>query len=120
MGWSFTPDTPVYLQIRRRLRADILRGRWQAGEAFPTVRALAVEAAVNPNTVQRALTCLEEEGLLLTRGTAGRFVTGDETALTAARDRAAREAMKDLADRAKALGIRREELLTFIQEEEWT
>lgn len=120
MGWNFTPDTPVYIQIQRRLRAQILGGRWQAGEPFPTVRALAVEAAVNPNTVQRALTGLEEEGLLCTRGTAGRFVTGEETVLAAAKVRTAREAVEELIGRAKALGISREELLTFIREEEWT
>ena len=77
LAWKFKDGIPLTVQISDRIRQDILRGEYRAGEAFPTVRQLAAEASVNPNTVQKALVILENEGLLVTLGTAGRTVTED-------------------------------------------
>lgn len=74
MAWQFRGHSPVYRQIVRHIRADILNGRYQPDEQIPPVRQLAMEASVNPNTMQRALSALEDEGLLVSRGTVGRFV----------------------------------------------
>lgn len=120
MGWTFSAGRPVYVQLIERIRADILSGRYAADSPFPTVRQLALTAAVNPNTMQRALGELEREGLLVTHGTVGRFVTGDETVLAAARQRAAADALEGLLHTVRELGISRAELLTFIEtKEEW-
>lgn len=116
MSWKFNTRIPVFMQIVRRLRADILMGKYAAEEQIPSVRQLAFEASVNPNTVQRALTCLETEGLLYTRGTVGRFVTGDEQVLRHAKERMHREILEELVSDALAMGIEREELISFIQE----
>ena len=83
MTWQFRGHSPVYRQIVRHIRADILNGCYQPDEQIPPVRQLAMEAGVNPNTMQRALSALEDEGLLVSRGTVGRFVTSDEAALSA-------------------------------------
>lgn len=121
MGWTFSADLPVYVQIVRRIRADILSGRYPANSPFPSVRQLAFEASVNPNTMQRALCELENEGLLVTHGTAGRVVTGDQTVLAAARRQATADALEELLRAAQALGISKAELLTFIEEtKEWS
>ena len=85
MTWKFDSKIPVSLQLTHKLRIDILSGKYSPGEQFPPVRQLAYDASVNPNTVQKALTSLESEGLLITRGTVGRFVTDDESALTKAK-----------------------------------
>lgn len=115
MAWQFHGRAPVYLQIVSRIRADILSGKYQADEQIPSVRQLAFEASVNPNTMQRALTELEREGLLYAKGTIGRFVTSDKEVLRMARETMHREAMTNLVDEVLSLGITKEELLAFIQ-----
>ncbi len=115
MAWQFRGDTPVYRQIVSRLRVELLEGKYPSDGQIPPVRQLALEAAVNPNTMQRALTELENEGLLYTRSTAGRFVTSDEAVLRRARETMHRENMERLIGEALSLGITREELITFIQ-----
>ena len=64
MAWSFTADKPVYLQIAKRITGLVLSGEYKSGEQIPSVRQLALEAAVNPNTVQHAFTYLEDEGII--------------------------------------------------------
>ena len=104
MAWQFRGHSPVYRQIVRHIRADILNGRYQPDEQIPPVRQLAMEASVNPNTMQRALSALEDEGLLVSRGTVGRFVTSDEAALERARRTARQDALEKLAEEAQAAG----------------
>ena len=98
MAWQFNRSEAVFLQIARRLRNDILSKKFPTDKQFPTVRMLASEAAVNPNTMQKALSQLESEGLLYTRGTIGRFVTKDEETLQAATRKAHENAMRTLLD----------------------
>ena len=77
MGWNFDSNGAVSVQIANILRLDIITGKYKAGEWFPTVRQLAFEAGVNPNTMQKSLSVLENEGLLVNQGTNGRTVTDD-------------------------------------------
>ena len=75
MEWYFRNDQPIYTQLTQQITLAILSGSIPSGGRLPTVRELAAEAGVNPNTVQRALAELEGTGLLHTQRTAGRFVT---------------------------------------------
>ena len=118
MPWQFNRTEAVFLQITRRLRNDILTGKYPQDRQFPPVRQLAAEAAVNPNTMQKALLQLEREGLLYARGTVGRFVTTDSAVLAEARERMRRETVRSLLAEARALGITKAELIQFIEEEE--
>ena len=118
MEWSFHGRSPVFMQICDLLRTEILCGRYPPGAQFPTVRQLASEAAVNPNTMQRALTQLEDEGLLNSRGTLGRFVTSDTAILEAARAIMREETARNLLKEAYALGITKSDLIRLIQKEE--
>ncbi len=77
MNWSITGGRPVYLQLIEQMERAIVAGEYRAGARLPGVRELAAEAAVNPNTMQRALQELEARGLINTQRTAGRTVTGD-------------------------------------------
>ena len=115
MAWQFHGRAPVYLQIVSRMRADILSGRYTADQQIPTVRQLAFEASVNPNTMQRALSELEREGLLYAKGTVGRFVTSDINILQTAKEIMHREAMQSLVSEVLALGVSKQELIDFIQ-----
>lgn len=117
MTWQFRGHSPVYRQIVRHIRADILNGCYQPDEQIPPVRQLAMEAGVNPNTMQRALSALEDEGLLVSRGTVGRFVTSDEAALERARRTARQDALEKLAEEAHAAGLTLDDLVQYIREE---
>lgn len=74
MEWSFHEDAPIYLQIIHQMKAQIATGALAPGDKIPPVRELAMEAGVNPNTMQKALSELEREGILYSKRTAGRFV----------------------------------------------
>ena len=117
MAWSFNEHTPVYIQIADKLRNDIISGIFPAGEQIPTVRQLAMTAAVNPNTVQRALTELESEGIIHAKGTNGRFVTEDEQILLSAREASARRLVKDFIAQAQCMSISKSELIKMIEED---
>ena len=78
MKWEFKNGIPIYLQIIDQIKRQIVSGELAPGSRIPAVRDLAKEAGVNPNTMQRALTQLEQEGLLYTQRTSGRFVTQEE------------------------------------------
>ncbi len=104
MEWTFNEDAPIYLQIVQQFKAQIASGRWQPGEKIPSVRELALEAGVNPNTMQKALAELERAGMVFSQRTAGRFVSGE----VGQRDRLQREMasqlMQEFADRMETLG----------------
>ena len=120
MPWKFNEREAVFSQIATRLRGEIVSGMYPPGSQFPTVRQLAADAAVNPNTMQKALVGLEEEGLLESRGTAGRFVTADAEALFRASERIRREAVRTWLAEARALGFEKQDLIRYIEEEELT
>ncbi len=118
MAWSFDEYTPVYLQIADRIRNDIISGAYEKGAQIPPVRQLALTAAVNPNTVQHALTELESEGIIYSRGTSGRFVTDDLEIIASARQEAARKLIKDFIKQAESMSIDKKELIEMLEEEE--
>ena len=105
MDWKFSADRPVYQQIVSIIRAGILTGELPPGEKIPSVRDLAAEAQVNPNTMQRALTELEREGLLVSGGTSGRTVTEDPEVLEKMRERTLEELARECAEKFMVFGI---------------
>lgn len=105
MNWKFTGDRPVYQQIMATIRGAILKGELPPGRKIPSVRDLAAEAQVNPNTMQRALTELEREGLLISGGTSGRSVTQEESVLSTMREAALRELAVECAEKFMVFGI---------------
>ena len=117
MAWSFDKHTPVYLQIAERIRNDIISGVYPPSSQIPSVRQLALTAAVNPNTVQHALTALEGEGLIYSESTSGRFVTSDTDLICEAKRKAAKEFVAIFLKYAEQLSLSREELIKMIEEE---
>ena len=104
MAWIFSSSLPLYAQIADRIRSNIVCGVYAKQEKLPTVRELALEASVNPNTMQRAFACLESEGLVVTAGTTGRFVTDDDRVIQEAREKMAAILIGDFADKITRLG----------------
>lgn len=85
MEWQFTSDRPIYIQLSDQIVSGILTGKYKMGEKLPSVREFAEIAAVNPNTVQRALSELEAVGLIDNQRTTGKFVTQDEARIAMAK-----------------------------------
>ncbi|MEA4944178.1 MAG: GntR family transcriptional regulator [Propionicimonas sp.] len=100
---------PPYDQIKRQLSAQVAVGELRPGDKLPTVRRLAADLGLAPNTVARAYRELEATGVLDTRGRAGTFVTGDE------QSRAARQAAAEYAQRARDLGLSSAEALALVE-----
>ncbi len=105
MQWKLEGSSPVYLQLMAHIRHAVLTGEYPPGARIPPVRELAMEANVNPNTMQRALLALEQEGLLVTYSTAGRFVTNDLEIIGKMRQAAVRSVAEASALEFQKLGI---------------
>lgn len=116
MPWDLDSDRPVFAQLVERIQMDIVSGRYRPGERLPSVRELAAEAAVNPNTMQRAFAQLEQMGLVYTKRTSGRFITEDEDAIGELRIKIAREETDRFAAHMKRLGFTETEILAFMRE----
>lgn len=111
MAWQFTSNRPIYSQIVDEIELRILNGTYEMGMRLPSVRDLAMMAAVNPNTMQRALSELESMGLVNTQRNAGRTVTTDEEAVRRARSAKAQTLTQTYLLQMKALGLDREKVL---------
>lgn len=81
MQWKLTDDRPIWVQLTEQLTERIVSGIYPPGSRMPSVRELAAQAGVNPNTMQRALAQLETDGLVTTNRTAGRTVTENTDAV---------------------------------------
>lgn len=114
MVWKFTGDRPVYMQIMEHIRGAILVGAYPPGARIPPVRDLAAEAKVNPNTMQRAMAELEREGLLISCGTVGRFVTDDPAILQQMRNTAIDAMVRASAAQFRALGLTMEQAAALL------
>ena len=117
MRWQFSNDAPIYTQLIRQVKAGIVTGAFPPGERLPSVRDLATEAGVNPNTMQRALAELERDGLVYSQRTAGRFVTEDNTMINAAKRSLAERHVKSFLEAMLGLGFQREEIISLIEQE---
>ena len=117
MAWSFAPGKAVYIQVAERIRRWVITGRYRCGEQIPSVRCIATDAAVNPNTIQHAFSELESEGIIVSRGTLGRFVTEDKEIIKLAREREARLLVSEFASSAASLSLSLDEITNLIKEE---
>ncbi len=116
MAWSFTSDKPVYIQIAHRITASVLSGEYKAGEQIPTVRQLAMQAAVNPNTIQHAFSELESKGLVISQGTLGRYVTEDTSVIENCRKQLTEDIVRSFIKNCQSLSVSKEEIISIIEE----
>lgn len=117
MAWNLDSDRPIYSQILERIQMQIAAGIYEPGEKIPSVRELAAEAGVNPNTMQKALAELERCGLVITQRTSGRVVTEDLNMIRETKNQLAKEQIEEFLKRMKALGFEREDILTMLKKE---
>ena len=117
MRWEFSNDAPIYTQLIQQVKVGIVAGMFPPGERLPSVRELATEAGVNPNTMQRALAELERDGLVYSQRTAGRFVTEDNTMINQAKRSLAERHVKTFLEAMLRLGFQKDEIIDLISKE---
>ena len=117
MPWNLTADSPIYLQLVEHLKADIISGLYGPGEKIPSVRELAALAGVNPNTMQRALSELERDGLLYSERTSGRYVSENPDLIRDTKASQARDLTAEYINKMRTLGLDTPEVLRMIQEQ---
>jgi Predicted transcriptional regulators len=116
MPWAFKENRPIFQQIYDMIVIRILNGTYPKGGKLPSVREMAEEAGVNPNTMQRAMAQLEDTGLAITNRTSGRVVTTDEELLKKIRREYAAAAAEEFLQEMKKLGISQEDAVSLIQD----
>ena len=117
MEWDIRNDQPIYTQLIQQVTLAILSGTFPCGGRLPPVREMAAEAGVNPNTMQRAMAQLDQDGLTRADRTAGRLVTRDTGILDAVRRAEAQVAVQQFFDAMAELGYSRQEAAELIGEE---
>ena len=105
MEFLFDNDRPIYVQLVETLRIAIISGAVGPGERLSSVRELSMQAQVNPNTMQRALAQLEEEGLVFTERTNGKFVTRETALIEKVKNDLAKETTKAYLEQMKRIGF---------------
>ena len=126
MEWNFKNGIPIYTQIVDELTMRIASGQYSPGDKLESVRDLAMDAGVNPNTMQRALAELERRGLVFSERTSGRFVvfsertsgrfvTKDENTLKELHEELAGKYFEELTDKLRKIGMSGEEIASAVK-----
>jgi DNA-binding transcriptional regulator YhcF (GntR family) len=116
MPWEFSNSVPIYIQLVEAIKLQIISGQIKAGEKLNSVRDLAEEAGVNPNTMQRALAELEREDLIYSVRTSGRFVNEDKGIIKKMKSELANKKIDILFEALYKLGYTQDEISTIILE----
>ena len=118
MEWVFRNDLPIYSQLVDKIKLGIVSGALPPGARLASVRDLAMEAGVNPNTMQRALQELERLGLVFSQRTAGRFVTEDVKVIEEIKKTLAKGQIESFLQAMQELGYDREGIIGLLKEDE--
>ena len=116
MEWQIDNNKPVYIQLVEQLKMKIISGEIELDSKLDSVRNLASEAMVNPNTMQKALAELERQGFVYSKRTSGRFVTDDKALIDRERKNLVKESVKSSLETLINLGYTDEEIMRLIEE----
>ena len=115
MDWNFESDRPIYIQLVEKMKIAIISGKYKPGDRLPSVRDFAIEIKANPNTVQRSYSELEEEGLVITQRTNGKFVTEDKSLINKLREEIAKKNLEKFIDNMTQLGFTQDEISKYLK-----
>ena len=116
MEYVFDNERPIYIQLVEMIRINIVSGKFKKGQKLPSVRELALMMKVNPNTMQKALVELEDEKLIYTERTNGKYVTEDEKLIEKTKKQLAQEKVNNYLNSMKNIGISYELAVKYLQE----
>jgi len=115
MPWTFSKEKSIYSQIVEHIKMCIISGEYKLGDKLPSVRELAALAAVNPNTMQRALQELEKMKLVFAKRTSGRFITEDKAMVDKLKEDFAKKQIIDFYQKMKSIGLTKNEIINFVE-----
>lgn len=116
MEWKIDNNKPVYIQLVEQLKVKIISGEIELDSKLDSVRSLAADAMVNPNTMQKALAELEREGFVYSKRTSGRFVTDNKELIEKERKKLVKDNVKKTLDTLINLGYTNDEILSLVEE----
>jgi len=116
MEWNFKEGLPIYSQIIEEMCRQIASGAYKPGDKLPSVRDMAADAGVNPNTMQRALAELERRGLVFTERTSGRFITKEEGNLKEVKKTLGMRYVAELFENLRKIGLSDDEIIKAVNE----
>lgn len=115
MNWEFNNERPIYTQIVEHMKLFIVSGEIAAGSKLASVRELAGDAEVNPNTMQKALSELERIGLMHANRTSGRFITEDNAMILKVKQELAEESIQVFLQNMKKIGYDKTQTISLIE-----
>lgn len=115
MSWKFDEKSPIYAQIAQHVKMQIISQEIKSGEQLPTVRELAEIAGVNPNTMQRAFSELEREGMVYSQRTSGRFVTDDTELIAQKRKEVAELELRNFVDNMAKISFDTQDIPSILE-----
>ena len=116
MPWNLDSDRPIFIQIIEKIQMDIISGVYKPGDKLPSVRELAAEASVNPNTMQKALSELERTGLVYSQRTSGRFITEDKKMIDELKSELAKDIISQFLENMQNLGFQKEDTILLMKQ----
>lgn len=116
VDYNFDNERPIYIQLVEMIRIDIVSGKFKKGQKLPSVRELALMMKVNPNTMQKALAELENEKLIYTERTNGKYVTEDKELIENAKKELAQEKVNNYLKSMQDIGINYDSAIRYLQE----
>ncbi|WP_422658489.1 GntR family transcriptional regulator [Paenibacillus sp. EC2-1] len=116
MSIEFDNNLPIYLQIMNYLKREIVRGGLKPGDKIPSVRELAADLQINPNTVQRTFQELEREGIVETRRGLGRYVTSEGSKIMTIKKEMASELLEHFIRGMQELGFKEQDIMSIVSE----
>ena len=114
MEWKFASDIPIYIQLVEQIKAKIISGEYLPGEKLKSVRELATDAGVNPNTMQKAMAELERVGLVHTQRTSGRYITENTELIDNIKLDVAKVKLEEFYHSMRQIGVSDEEILNLV------
>lgn len=115
---DFNKNIPIYIQIEEQIKLDIITNKYKPGEKIKSVREFALELKINPNTINRALLELEEEGLIITQRTSGKYITENKKIIEKEKTKLINKKIDEFIKDMKILEIDKNEIIQIIKEKE--
>ncbi len=116
MTWHFNDDRPIYIQLMEQIKLKIICNSYKPGEKLPSVRELAADASVNPNTMQKALSELERCNLVYSQRTSGRFITEDINMINSMKQSLAKEQIEKFLYNMQTIGFSKNDTIKILKD----
>lgn len=118
MNFEFDKNTPIYLQIEEQIKINIITNKYKPGDKLPSVREFALILKINPNTINRALLELEEQGFIKTYRTSGKYITEEKEIIELEKQKYKKLLLNDFLKQVKKINMTKQEIIDLINRNE--